>query len=387
MRQSRELPLVAHVVHHFGTGGMENGLVHLINGTPPGRYRHALVCLTDAGPFVERIRVPDVTVIELNRRAGHDFRLYGRLWDALRRLSPVIVHTRNLATLEGQLPAALLRSARRVHGEHGRDVFDLQGTNRKYNLLRRGLRPLVHKYVAVSKDLAAWLETTVGVSPSRIQQIYNGVDLARFSPRSGAPPDPLPEGFPARTSDTLCVGTVGRLAGVKDQATLLHAYAQMRGRDESLARRVQLAIVGDGPEGPRLRALAHELGIADRTWFAGDRGDVPEIMRCLDLFVLPSLGEGVSNTVLEAMASGLPVLATRVGGNPELVREGVTGELFSVGQSEALADMMYAYLRDDSRRRACGVAARSFVSERFSWERCVNQYLDLYDALLGSAPA
>lgn len=384
-RRAQAVPLVAHVVHRFGTGGLENGLAHIINRTPPERYRHALVCLTEADPFLRRIERQDLPVVALHRRPGQDFALYGRLWSALRRLQPSIVHTRNLATLEGQIPAALLPGVRRVHGEHGRDVFDLAGTNRKYNWLRRTIRPLVHRYVAVSRDLADWLEATVGVAPERICQIYNGIDLGRFSPRAGVRPALAPAGF--LPDDALLVGTVGRLAGVKDQRTLLDAFARVLRESPDLAPRLRLAVVGDGDLRAALERRARDLGIADRVWFAGDRDDVPDLLRMMDLFVLPSLGEGISNTLLEAMASGLAVVATRVGGNPELVSEGQTGLLVPAGEPQALSRAMGRLLEDGALRVRFGESARLQVQRRFDWDRCTEAYLSLYDALLGRAGA
>lgn len=378
-----QAPLVAHVVHHFGTGGLENGLVNIINRTPPERYRHALVCLTDAGPFVSRIERQDLQVVELNRPPGHDFRLYARLWSALRALRPSIVHTRNLAAIEGQIPAALLPGVKRVHGEHGRDVFDLNGTNRKYNLLRRSLRPLVQRYVAVSRDLAGWLERRLGVEPARIRQIYNGVDTGRFSPGGDRAAGVAPDGF--LPDDALVIGTVGRLAPVKDQRTLLAAFAELVRGEASRSERLRLVIVGDGELRGELEQESRRLGIADQVWFAGDRGDVPQMLRTFDIFVLPSLGEGISNTVLEAMASGLPIVATRVGGNPELVSDGESGVLVPPARADLLCSAIAALAHDEALRRSCGANARREVLRRFDWDRCVAQYLGLYDELLGRA--
>jgi sugar transferase (PEP-CTERM/EpsH1 system associated) len=378
-----QAPLIAHVVHRFATGGMENGLVNIINRTPRERYRHALVCLTEAGPFAARIERPDLPILELKRRPGHDFALYGRLWSALRSLGPDLVHTRNLSALEGQIPAALLPGVRRVHGEHGRDVFDIAGTNRKYNLLRRGIRPLVHRYVAVSRDLEGWLESTVGVAPGRIRQIYNGVATDRFHPRHGPRPDLTPPGFLPEAA--LVIGTVGRLAEVKDQRTLLAAFAELIGGRPGLAAYLRLAVVGDGELRQALEGQARALGIAPLVWFAGDRDDVPELLRLFDLFVLPSLGEGISNTLLEAMATGLPAIATRVGGNPELVEDGKSGALVPVGSPRALAGAMLSFVEDAPLRSRAGAAGLDLVSRRFGWERCVEQYLSLYDELLGRA--
>jgi sugar transferase (PEP-CTERM/EpsH1 system associated) len=244
---------------------------------------------------------------------------------------------------------------------------------------------LVQRYVAVSRDLAHWLEATVGVRHGRIHQIYNGVDLDRFVPRVGPRPELAPPGF--LPTNALVVGTVGRLAEVKDQTTLIAAYAELLARRSDLASRVRLVIVGGGALRGELERQAAALGIDDRVWFAGDRDDVPDLMRLFDLFVLPSLGEGISNTVLEAMASGLAVIATRVGGNPELVEEGRTGALVPVGQVDALADAMLHFLTDDPLRERCGAGARESVSRRFSWERCLDQYLGLYDELLGRTAA
>jgi sugar transferase (PEP-CTERM/EpsH1 system associated) len=337
------------------------------------------VCLTEAGPFLGRIS-SDVAVVELRRRPGQDMMLHGRLWRALKELHPAVVHTRNLAALEGQIPAALLPGVRRVHGEHGRDVFDLHGTNRKYNFLRRAIRPLVQRYTSVSRDLESWLVDTVGVAPERICQIYNGVDRAQFHPRRGERPDLAPPGF--LPENAIVVGAVGRLAAVKDQRALLGAIAILSEKPE-WASRVRLILVGDGELRVALECEAARLGIAERTWFAGDRDDVAALMRAFDLFVLPSLGEGISNTLLEAMATGLPAVATRVGGNPELVDDGITGALVPPGDPQALAMAMLPFLEDAKLRDRCGMAARAEVERRFDWERCVDQYLALYDELLG----
>ena len=170
-------PLIVHVIHHFGVGGLENGIVNLINHMPPERYRHAIICLTGYSEFHKRLNQP-VELVALNKRAGHDIGLYGRLFRELRRLKPAIVHTRNLSALEGQVVAAAAGISNRVHGEHGRDMFDLQGKNRKYNLLRQAIRPLVKHYIPVSKDLERWLIDTVRVNPAIATQIYNGDDQA-----------------------------------------------------------------------------------------------------------------------------------------------------------------------------------------------------------------
>lgn len=142
MNSSRP-PLVAHIIHRLDVGGLENGLVNIINRTPPERYRHAIICMIDYNPaFRARIRREGVECHALHKREGKDLGVYFRLRRLLSELRPDIVHTRNLSALEAQLPAWLAGVRCRVHGEHGRDVHDIDGRNRKYNLLRRALRPL-----------------------------------------------------------------------------------------------------------------------------------------------------------------------------------------------------------------------------------------------------
>jgi sugar transferase (PEP-CTERM/EpsH1 system associated) len=376
-----EVPLVVHVIFRLDTGGMENGLVNLINRTPVDRYRHAIVCLTDAGEFARRITRPDVAIVSLQRPPGHSFLVYFRLWRVLRQLGPSIVHTRNLAALECQIPAAFLRHVKRVHGEHGRDIFDLHGRNRRYNALRRAIRPLVHRYIAVSLDLEGWLREAVGVSPPRIRQIYNGVAVESFQ-QGDAPAGLAPSGFLG--PDLVVVGTVGRLAAVKDQGTLVRAVATLVGADHPQRQRLRLVIAGDGPSRLELEREVRECGLSQIVWFAGDRTDVPEILRLFDIFVLPSLGEGISNTILEAMATGLPVVATRVGGTPEIVTDGLTGTLVPPGDAAAMALGIDRYLREPELRRRHGMAGREVVTSRFTWGRCVAEYLQLYDELLTS---
>jgi glycosyltransferase involved in cell wall biosynthesis len=184
----------------------------------------------------------------------------------------------------------------------------------------------------------------------------------------------------------LIIGTVGRLTPVKDQRSLLLALAEMRTASPDIFRRLRAIIVGDGPLRGSLSALVSELGLDDVAWLAGDRKDVPDLLATMDVFVLPSLAEGISNTVLEAMASGLPVIATSVGGNVELVTDGYNGGLVPAGDPVTLAGALKTLLEDAPLRQRQGINSRQTVCERFDWNRAVDAYLGVYDELLSPAP-
>ncbi|MCB1705687.1 MAG: TIGR03088 family PEP-CTERM/XrtA system glycosyltransferase [Halioglobus sp.] len=375
-------PLVAHIIYALSTGGLENGLVNIINRSPPQRYRHVIICLTTADEFAHRIQADNVTVIELHKREGYDLHCYAKLRRLLKELRPAIIHSRNMAALESQLCSLWLPGIKRVHGEHGREVNDLDGSNWKYLAFRRCMRLFIHRYIAVSKDLAQWLVAKVGVSAAKVRQIYNGVDHSRFTPETVKPLALLPAQW-QQHDGILVAGTVGRLTPVKDQQLLLRAVATLRESDPGLAARLRLIIVGDGPLYPQLEQLVEQLALQDCVWMPGDRKDVPDLLQVMDVFVLPSLGEGISNTVLEAMASGLPVIATAVGGNVELVEEGCNGSLVPAGDHRALANALAALLTDDGQRIRQGHTARERVCQRFDWDRTVSAYLQVYDELLG----
>lgn len=375
-------PLIVHVIYSLGVGGLENGLVNLINHIPPDRYRHAIVCLKGYSDFHKRITREGVEIVALDKQEGYDLNLYIRLYDALKQLKPDIVHTRNLAAMEGQVIAALAGIKARVHSEHGRDMVDLHGKNRKYNLLRKAIRPFVKRFIALSKDLENWLTETIGVPPDRVSQIYNGVDSLNFHPRNGIRADIGPKGF--FSEDAFVIGSVGRMAAVKDYPSLVRAFLMVLEKEPESRKRLRLLIVGDGLSRQQCLDMLREVGAKALAWLPGERSDIPELMRAMDLFVLPSLGEGISNTILEAMASGLPVVATRVGGNVELVKEALTGKLVPPGEPVSMANAISEYYKNPELLHSHGKAARQEIEAHFSMDAMVRGYLGVYDAVLGS---
>lgn len=374
------VPLVVHLIYRLDYGGLENGLVNLINNMPPDRYRHAIVCLTTYSKFAERIRRSDVPVIALNKQPGKDPGCYLRLARTLRSLRPAILHTRNFGTLDMQFVGALCRIPGRIHGEHGWDVYDLDGSNKRYLRVRRLARRLVHRYVAMSRDLARYLQNGVHVPEQRVHQIYSGVDTTRFRPVAPGESTPWPAGF--APADAVIIGTVGRLEPVKNPLGLVRAFARLVEAVPHARQRLRLVLIGAGPmQGEVAQAIA-QAGIQSLVWMTGARDDVPLLMRHLDVFVLPSLNEGISNTILEAMASGVPVVAGIVGGNPEIVHDGETGRLYRVDDEQALADILAEYAMDDTLRTTHGDRARVLVEAQHSMESMVNAYLRVYDLTL-----
>lgn len=373
-------PLVLHVMYRFDTGGLENGVVNLINHMPREAYRHAVLALTEVTDFRQRVQRSDVQFIALQKPPGHGVWLYPLLYRLFRRLRPAIVHSRNLAALEVQVPAWAAGVPVRIHGEHGRDVSDLDGSNRTYQRMRRLYKPFVHHYFALSRDLESYLAQKIRVTPERMTQVYNGVDFRRFGPGEQARGQ-IP-GMPFTVPQLWLVGTVGRMQEVKDQLTLARAFVQTVQLMPALRSRLRLVMVGDGPLRAQAGKILADAGMADLAWLPGERVDVPQIMRALDCFVLPSKAEGISNTILEAMATGLPVIATDVGGNADLVAHGETGTIVPPNSPAAIAEALAPLARDPELARRMGAAGRARAQERFSLQAMVQTYQGVYDQQL-----
>lgn len=375
----KQVPLVAHIIYRLDYGGLENGLVNIINNLPADRYRHVIICLTTYSDFRKRIKRDDVEVYALNKKEGKDVACYGRMWKLLRKLSPEIVHTRNLGTQDSCIVAMLAGVPIRIHGEHGRDTYDLDGSSWKYNVLRKFCRLFIHRYVPMSIDLATWLHEIVGVPERKIVHIYNGVDSKRFHPpKSGR------ERLPKKNfvdKDDIVIGFVGRMETVKDPLMLVRAFIFLQEAASDEAKKLKLVLVGDGALRGEIEKLLESGRIEDRVWLAGARDDVDKLYRCFDIFVLPSIAEGISNTILEAMASGLPVVATAVGGSPELVKNKHNGMLVRVSYPAEMAEALLQYVRHPELIEQHGRAARERAEEEFSLQSMVNQYLALYDTM------
>jgi sugar transferase (PEP-CTERM/EpsH1 system associated) len=377
---SKRPPLIAHVIFSLDIGGLENGLINLINHMPNQSYRHAIICLNGYSDYSLGIRRNDVSIFALNKKEGKDIPIYYRLWQLFRKLKPDIVHTRNLGTIDSAIPAFLAGIRFRIHAEHGWNMVDLHGTNRKYIILRRLCRPLIRHYIALSKDLETWLQQSIGVPGQHISQIYNGVDTGRFCPSKDQRERlPLP-GF--ESSDNIVIGTIGRMSPIKDQLTLVRAFIELL-KMVPTNKKPRLAIIGDGPLREKAKILLSEANALDKAWLPGSRSDIPELLRAINIFVLPSLNEGISNTILEAMATGLPVVATNVGGNPELVVEGRTGFLIPPSNPNALAHKLKTYLEYPQIIRDHGKTGLTRIENKFSLKEMIRCYVAVYDNTIG----
>ncbi len=373
-------PLVLHVVHRFDTGGLENGLANLINRMPEDCYRHAVLALTEVTGFRHRVERAGVEFIALHKPPGQTAWQFHRLFQIFRRLRPHIVHSRNLAALEAQLPAWAAGVPVRIHGEHGLGLHTHGGTGVHYDRVRRFYRPWVQHYTALSHELNSYLQDHVHVSADHITQVCNGVDSQRFFPHASGVQRIA--GCPFEPAQHWVVGTVGRMQDIKDPLLLARAFVQAVTRVPALRLRLRLVMVGEGPLRVQALALLASAGVSQLAWLPGERFDVPEVLRGLHAFVLPSQSEGISNALLEAMASGLPVLATRVGGNPELVQDGQTGYLLPAGDPRTLAAHLVHLAQHPQQALAMGQAGRSRVMAQFSLDAMVARYQNLYDTQL-----
>ncbi|HED39365.1 MAG TPA: TIGR03088 family PEP-CTERM/XrtA system glycosyltransferase [Chromatiales bacterium] len=373
---------VCHIIFRLDYGGLENGLVNLINHLPRGYYQHSIICLKGASDFRARITAPDVMIYDLKKKDGKDIGAYFRLYTLIRKLRPNIVHTRNIPTIDMLLPARLASRCQLIHSEHGLDINELDGRHHKYNLLRKSSRLIVDQYISMSHDLAEWLNQEIGIPRNKISIIYNGVDTNHFSPGKDRTPE-LPIDFLPK--DHFVIGTIGRLEPVKDQITLVKAFIHILQARPKLRATVRLIIGGDGSLKKQIESMLAEAGVSELAWLPGFYSDTAALYRICSIFALPSKREGISNTILEAMASGLPVVATNVGGTPEIVTDGTTGKLVSANNPAEMAEAILCYIDDPALRHQHARQARQSAEEKYSLNAMINGYRRVYEKTLTPA--
>ena len=366
MMSRRERPLsIVHVLPTFEVGGLENGVVNLIDRMEARRFRHTLCVLSGSAGARGRFE-REVPVHLLQKREGNDPRLPFRIAGLLRRAGADIVRSYGWgAWIEAVTAATLAAVSCRIHSEHGFIVEELREIPWRRRLAQRGAAVMTTRIVAVSDAIREALLQR-GIPEGKVTTIINGVDTRRFSPGE-APQVRASLGIPP---ETFLLGSVARLDPIKDLGSVIRALPDLPG--------ACYLIVGEGPQERELRELSRTLGVAERVRFLGARSDVPEILRALDLFLLPSLKEGTSNTLLEAMATALPIVATAVGGTPALVAHEESAILVPPGRPEAIAAAVERARRERRFSLEVGRRARRVACTRFSLERMVHAYEDLY---------
>ena len=363
---------ILHIVEYLGLAGMEYGVIKQVNRLDPREYFPMICCLRFQLETTRPLVNQSIPIFELQKNRGRDFGVIVRLASLLRTQRVDIVHSHNWQTFFYTIMASLLaRTPVIVHGEHGRDG---ETVSQRQLRIQGFMGKWVDSIVTVSSSLEKELGRKWKIPLEKFSTIPNGVDLEGFSRDFQL--EKTREELQL-SPEALVVLSIGGLRPVKDHETLIRGFAKIA-HDISHA---YLLIVGrEYAQGVQanLEALAQKLGVREKVLFLGVRHDIPQLMQLSHVYVNTSVFEGMSNTILEAMASGRPVIATRVGGNPELVHDKVNGHLIEPRCAEELADRLRELLTDSGLARAMGTAGRKRAEQHHSMRAMVSRYQTLY---------
>lgn len=365
---NRKIKLI-HIIPSLETGGMENGIVNVVNRLDTKIFSPMICCLRKEGNMSRRLN-SNVQVKCLHGKEGFDYSSPLKMARLFVNEKADIVHTHGWGggLLAGTIGAKLAGVPIVINSEHG--FWRVDKKRRIY--AQKILSYFTDQITTVSEDLRNKINKCFGIPLNRIVSISNGVDAEKFRP-SVLSREIYKKKLNMR-ADEYVIGTVGRLVPVKDHPTLLKAAASLINKKIS----IKLILVGDGPVKSELIQLIDALKIGSCVSFLGERADIPELLNAMDLFVLPSVTEGMSNTLLEAMACGIPVIATDVGGNPEIIRDGINGFLIPPRNSDVLSETIEKMYSDKRMARQMGIMSRKIVEKKFSLTNMVKNYQDMY---------
>jgi len=365
---------IMYIIDSLRIGGAEELLLTVAKKTDRQKYNISVVCLFDEGPLANEIRTTGVKVEFLRMRSRYDLPTFIKLVRLIRNEDIKIVHTHLFdSNFFGRMAAKLAGVPVIVATEH--NVYSWK--KRRHIFVDRLMARFTDRIIAVSEAVKAWTVKHENIDLEKFVTIYNGIDVSRFA---------LPINVDEKKKELRLdprfpvIGTVGTLTEQKGHKYLLEALAKVT----EVIPDVKLLIVGDGHLRTELEELSAEFGVGENVIFCGCRRDIPEILAILDLFVLSSLGEGLSLVTLEAQVCGKPVVASNVDGIPEAVNDGQTGLLVPPEDPERLATAIITLLQDRELAMKMGEAGRRLVRKKFTSEIMVRKMEELYGSLLKS---
>jgi len=362
------------VVNSLNPGGAER-LVEQMSQAFASEFDVSAVCLDEPGLWASELRQRGVPVHCMYRQPGLDIGIALKLAKYCRRHQINIIHAHQCTPwFYAALSRLVYSPPRLLFEEHGR--FFPEVVNRKRALFNKtAIRPLTHRFVAVSEDVRNRLVEYEGLPCNQIEVVYNGV--APDPPLDGSERDQLRQSLGIGPDDFL-VGTAGRFDPIKNLPILLKSIAGAREKSASLRG----LLLGDGPIFEQIKELRDNLGLSDHVVMPGHRDDARRLIQCMDLFVLSSFSEGTSMALLEAMAGGVPVAVTAVGGNPEVVIGGQTGWVVASGSIKELTGAILNAVSHPRKSLEFGEAARRRFEEKFTLEKMLQSYRMIYHELL-----
>lgn len=362
---------IMHILHSFDAGGLEEVVINLINNLNPSLFNIGVCSLTKGGAFKNRIG-HGIKIFELNKKEGNDYLIPFRLMKLFRQQKVQIVHTHNWGTLcEGALGAKLAHIPILLHQEHGTVISVIKNKKRRILTIKFLFSYVENQVIAVSNILRQAIIEFLNIDKSKIITIHNGIEINKFDIIIDKTSKRKELGL---MDDDIVVGTIGRLASVKNQKVLIQAIRYLLNR----LPKIKLILIGKGPLEEELKIFTQNLNLTSKVLFLGQRDDIPELLKIMDVFTLPSLHEGISITLLEAMASGTPVIATDVGGNSEVVINGETGILIPPNDPIRLAEAINDIIKDKNKATLYAQAAKVQIKNKFSLEKMVEKYENLY---------
>jgi glycosyltransferase involved in cell wall biosynthesis len=366
---------VTHAVLHLHTGGLERVVLSLVREGLRLGQRVSVLCLEEPGALAADVAAMGAPVRTIGKCPGLSPRLVGSIRAELAALGTHVLHTHQIGALFYAGPAARRAGVSAVvHTEHGRH-YDARARTR---WLGRWAALWADRYCCVSRDIADAVAARRVAPTRKIEVVPNGIDTTRFARCNASSLRRqlgIPEGAPV-------IGTVANLREVKRQDVLIRGFARLAG---PVGRLPHLLLVGDGPLRQSLEQLARDSGVAPRVHFVGAQSEPERFLHMMDVFALTSRSEGMPLAILEAWAAGLPVVASRVGGLPELIRESQTGLMFESGDDAGLAAHLKTLMSDPARAAQIGAAGQSQVRERHDVSVMAGAYHRHYASLLGGS--
>lgn len=362
------------ITHDLNYGGLQRLVVDISKGLDKSKYEVAVCVLREGGPLEEELLKEDIRIIKLpHSNNSVDHLSFWKLYKIFKEEKPDIIHTHNTQPfIEGGIAALLAGIPVKIHTDHGRQFPD----KRRYMYAERIFSHFTNQIIAVSESLKDDISRYEGIRPDKIMVIPNGIDGGKYNIK-------IDKNKKRRELDidnkyNIILGFVGRLSPEKGLIYLVKAM-------EAIVKEfpnVLLLIVGEGVLLEELKRESIALGIERNIRFLGPRSDINEILGILDIFVLPSLREGLPLVLLEAAVASLPIIATDVGGNNQVVKHGINGLLVKHGDAAPICDALRQLILNDKMRQGFGRKSYNLFINNFTIEKMISEYENIYQSCL-----